>query len=51
MDEDNEIPMTAQELRLRVEDLFLRVCANPDDAETAAAADRALLRLDQRTSP
>lgn len=37
----------ADALKLRVEELFLAVCADPDDTESATAAAQALRELDQ----
>lgn len=47
MNAHDENPASMEELKSRVEDLFLRVCGDPDDTETAAAADSALHELDQ----
>jgi hypothetical protein len=39
-------PATTEELQQRIVELFGEVCAKPDDADVAAAADEALRKLD-----
>lgn len=47
MSERYESTASVADVKSRVEELFLRVCADPDDRETAAAADSALHELDR----
>ncbi|MET9595075.1 hypothetical protein ABZ802_23845 [Streptomyces sp. NPDC047737] len=39
--------MSVQAAQDQIVDLFTRLCGDPDDAEVAAAADRALESLDE----
>lgn len=50
MHAQDQATVPLDDLKQRVEELFLQVCADPDDKEAADSADRVLRQLDQLMS-